>query len=136
MGLLVRDSGNCLQTLSEEDVLACQLSSMLSILDADGLSNQEIEICLLASRVDSATKKPSVETLFHAVLLSLPGIKCIGHARRVAANQFLCSPMAEKAGQIFVGNTALGGPTHLTDKNVSRIANRTDEHYRQRALHL
>ncbi|TWT35362.1 short chain dehydrogenase [Posidoniimonas corsicana] len=211
---LVKASGSCLQTLSEEDVVACQFSSLLPMLDADGLSDQEIEERLLASRVDAAAKKPSVETLFHAFLLSLPGIEFAGHAHSVAVNQILCSPMAgefaakslfpdqivccgassvlvpytdpgvvlarairdqtsrfmqrngapprvillqnhglitlgrtagavkaamlmaEKAASIFVGAAALGGPTYLSEENVSRIANRMDEHYRQRALKL
>jgi rhamnose utilization protein RhaD (predicted bifunctional aldolase and dehydrogenase) len=44
--------------------------------------------------------------------------------------------MAHKAAQIFVGAAALGGPTFMSAEDVDRISNRTDEHYRQRALKL
>ncbi len=44
--------------------------------------------------------------------------------------------MAHKSAEIFVGATALGGPVFMSDEQVHRIANRIDEHYRQRALKL
>jgi len=44
--------------------------------------------------------------------------------------------MAEKTAQIWAGAAALGGPIFLTEEQVQRIAQRPDEHYRQRALNL
>jgi len=44
--------------------------------------------------------------------------------------------MADKAAQIFLGAATLGGPNFLEPAQVDRIANRIDEHYRQRALKL
>jgi len=44
--------------------------------------------------------------------------------------------MLEKTAKIFVGAAALGGPVFLTPENVHRIANRIDEHYRQKQLNL
>ena len=44
--------------------------------------------------------------------------------------------MAHKSAEIFVGAAALGGPVFMSDADVDRIANRIDEHYRQRALKL
>jgi len=44
--------------------------------------------------------------------------------------------MAEKTAQIWAGAATLGGPVFLTEENVQRIAQRPDEHYRQRALNL
>src|ERR1035441_4668110 len=49
---------------------------------------------LLAARVNQKAKKPSVEAVFHAWLLTLPGINFIGHAHATAVNQVLCSPRA------------------------------------------
>ena len=211
---LVKASGSCLQTLAEDDVVACRFDKLLPMLDQDDLSDQDIEDHLLACRVDSDSKKPSVETLFHAYLLSLPEINFIGHTHSIPVNQVLCSPLAEKfatsklfpdeivccgaksvfipytdpglklsqtirdktkafiakngapprvillanhglitlgktpgavkaamlmahkSAQIFVGAAAMGGPVFLSDEDVDRIANRIDEHYRQRALKL
>ncbi len=211
---LVKASGSCLETLSENDAVACRFDAILPMLDQVDISDQEIEDRLLACRVDSNAKKPSVETLFHAYLLSLPGIAFVGHTHSIAVNQILCSPLAEKfatnrlfpdeivccgtrsvfvpyvdpglalsqvirektqafldesgnaprvillqnhglitvgktpgavkaamlmahkAAQIFVGSAALGGPVFMSDSDVDRIANRIDEHYRQKALKL
>jgi hypothetical protein len=44
--------------------------------------------------------------------------------------------MLEKSARIFVGAATLGGPVSLTPENVDRIANRIDEHYRQKQLNL
>jgi rhamnose utilization protein RhaD (predicted bifunctional aldolase and dehydrogenase) len=210
----VKASGSCLQTLAEDDVVACRFDKLLPMLDQDNLSDQDIEDHLFACRVDSESKKPSVETLFHAYLLSLPGVDFVGHTHSVPVNQVLCSPLAEKfatqklfpdeivccggesvfvpytdpglklsqsirektdafvkahggpprvillanhglitvgktpaavkaamlmahkSAEIFVGAAALGGPVFMPKEDVDRIANRIDEHYRQRALKL
>ena len=44
--------------------------------------------------------------------------------------------MAEKAARIFMQAELLGGATSLSGENVARIANRPDEHYRQRQLKM
>ena len=211
---LVKASGSCLETLGEDDAVACRFDALLPMLDENDISDQGIEDRLLACRVDPNAKKPSVETLFHAYLLSLPGVEFVGHTHSIAVNQILCSPLAErfatnrlfpdevvccgprsvfvpyvdpgltlsqvirektqafitetgnpprvillqnhglitigkttgavkaamlmahKAAQIFVGAMSLGGPIFMSDADVDRIANRIDEHYRQKALKL
>ena len=211
---MVKASGSCLGTLAEGDVVECRFSTTLAMLEQTEMTDQQIVDELLASRVDPEARKPSVEALFHAYLLSLPGIEFVGHTHSVAINQILCSPMgkkfatqklfpdeivccgaasvyvpytdpglvlsqvirkevetymqefsapprvillenhgiitlgsspsavkaamlmAQKSAEIFVGAAALGGPVFLTPENVDRIANRIDEHYRQRALKL
>ncbi|TWU46067.1 short chain dehydrogenase [Rubripirellula tenax] len=92
---LVKASGSCLQTLSENDAVACRFDALLPMLDEDDISDQGVEDRLLACRVDSTSKKPSVETLFHAYLLTLPGIQFVGHTHSIAVNQILCSPLAK-----------------------------------------
>ena len=210
----VKASGSCLATLAEGDVVECQFEPLLAMLENAEMSDQQIVDSLFASRVDSEARKPSVEALFHAYLLSLPGVEFVGHTHSVAVNQILCSPLAEKfakqklfpdeivccgpasvfvpytdpglelskvirietkryietysspprvillgnhgiitlgsspnavkaamlmaqkSAEIFVGAAALGGPNFLSPEDVDRIANRIDEHYRQRALKL
>jgi rhamnose utilization protein RhaD (predicted bifunctional aldolase and dehydrogenase) len=92
---LVKASGTCLGTLNEEDVVECRLSALLPLLEKDGLTDQQVDDALLASRVDQKAKKPSVEAVFHAWLLSLPGIKFVGHTHATTVNQILCSPRAQ-----------------------------------------
>jgi rhamnose utilization protein RhaD (predicted bifunctional aldolase and dehydrogenase) len=211
---LVKASGSSLATLAQADVTECQFAPLLAMLDRDDLSDKEVDDGLFACRVDASAKKPSVEALFHAFLLSLPGINFVGHTHPIHINQILCSPrarelaekklfpddivccgpasvfvpytdpglrlsqvirrqttqfiqdlgtpprvillenhgvitigrspdavkaamfMAEKAATIFTGAAALGGPQFLSDKDVSRIGDRPDEHYRQKVLKL
>jgi rhamnose utilization protein RhaD (predicted bifunctional aldolase and dehydrogenase) len=90
----VKASGTCLGTLKEEDAVECRLSALLPLLEKDSLTDQQIDDALLAARVDSKAKKPSVEAVFHAYLVSLPGIKFVGHVHAIAVNQILCSPRA------------------------------------------
>jgi len=91
---LVKASGTCLGTLKEADVVECRLAALLPLLEQASLTDQQVDDALLASRVDPKAKKPSVEAVFHAYLLSLPGIKFIGHTHATAVNQILCSPRA------------------------------------------
>jgi rhamnose utilization protein RhaD (predicted bifunctional aldolase and dehydrogenase) len=91
---LVKASGTCLGTLKEDDVVECRLSALLPMLEKDNLTDQQVDDALLAARVDPKAKKPSVEAVFHAWLLSLPGIKFVGHTHATTVNQILCSPRA------------------------------------------
>jgi rhamnose utilization protein RhaD (predicted bifunctional aldolase and dehydrogenase) len=90
----VKASGTCLGTLTAEDTVECRFSSLLPLLEKKSLSDKEIDEALLAARVNPNAKKPSVEAVFHAWLLTLPGINFIGHAHATSVNQILCSPRA------------------------------------------
>ena len=91
---LVKASGTCLGKLSKDDIVECRFDGLLPLLEKESLTDQQVDDALLGSRVDSKSKKPSVEAIFHAYLLSLPGIKFVGHAHATAVNQVLCSPRA------------------------------------------
>jgi rhamnose utilization protein RhaD (predicted bifunctional aldolase and dehydrogenase) len=90
----VKASGTCLGTLKEEDTVECNFSALLPLLEKKSLADKEIDDALLAARVNPKAKKPSVEAVFHAWLLTLPGINFIGHAHATTVNQILCSPRA------------------------------------------
>ena len=90
----VKASGTCLGTLKEEDTVECRFAALLPLLEKQSMTDKEIDDALLASRVNPNAKKPSVEAVFHAWLLTLPGIKFVGHAHATAVNQILCSPRA------------------------------------------
>jgi rhamnose utilization protein RhaD (predicted bifunctional aldolase and dehydrogenase) len=92
---LVKASGSNLGTLAERDVVECRAASLVGALDRK-MTDADIDAALLAAREDSTAKKPSVEALFHAWLLSLPGVEFIGHTHAVAVNSILCSPRARE----------------------------------------
>jgi rhamnose utilization protein RhaD (predicted bifunctional aldolase and dehydrogenase) len=211
---LVKASGSNLAALHESDVVECRTDLLLKMLDETGLSDGEVDSQLMKSRVDFKAKKPSVEALFHAWLLTLPDINYVGHTHAPAVNGILCSPrahefatkrifpdeivccdvasvfvpytdpglrlaqeirkrttvfikkyqrpprvvllenhglitlgktaeavlaamlMAEKTAGVWLGAAALGGPTFLSSKQVTRIAGRPDEAWRRKALKI
>lgn len=92
----VKASGSNLATLKETDVTRCGFAKLLPLLDAASATDAEVDAALLAARVDPSSKKPSIEALFHAYLLTLPGVRCVGHVHAIAVNQILCSPRARE----------------------------------------
>ncbi len=93
---LVKASGYSLPTLDKGGVVECRAKTLMTMLEKTNLSDTEIDGTLLNSRLDAAAKKPSVEALFHAWLLSLPGIEFVGHTHAPAVNSILCSPRAQE----------------------------------------
>jgi rhamnose utilization protein RhaD (predicted bifunctional aldolase and dehydrogenase) len=87
---LVKASGSSLSNLQEGQLVACRFSALLPLLKAKAMTDAEVEKALLASRVDSNAPKPSVEAVFHAYFLSLPGIDVVGHTHPVGVNSILC----------------------------------------------
>ena len=96
---LVKASGSSLANLREDQLVACRFSALLPLLKTDGMTDAEVEKALLDSRVDSSAPKPSVEAVFHAYFLSLPGIDVVGHTHPVAVNSILCA--GDAAGKRF-----------------------------------
>lgn len=88
---LVKASGSSMANLQEDQLVACRFSALLPLLRAGAMSDADIESVLLASRLDSSQPKPSVEAVFHAYLLSLPGIEIVGHTHPIGINSILCA---------------------------------------------
>src|SRR5262245_44450485 len=93
----VKASGSCLATLTAADLTVCQAGPLLAVLDAVPMPDDAaLDDALLGSRVDPAAKKPSIEAMFHAWLLTLEGVTFVGHCHPTAANRILCSPRARE----------------------------------------
>lgn len=93
---LVKASGSSLGSLGASELVECRFAPLLALIDRHEPGDREIEDELFASRVDPEASKPSIEALFHADLLRLPGIKFVGHTHSVSVNQVLCSPRARE----------------------------------------
>ena len=91
---VVKASGSNLATLSPLGVTECRFADLVPLLDRKALTDAAIDEALFASRVDPNAKKPSVEAIFHAYLLTLPGVNFVGHTHPIAVNQLLCSKHA------------------------------------------
>lgn len=92
----VKASGCTLETLTEADVTLCDTKKVLELLEADSPSDEQVDEALMASRVQEQSRKPSVEALFHAWLLTVEGVNFVGHTHSVAVNGILCSPRARE----------------------------------------
>ena len=90
----IKASGCCLGTLTEQDIAICDTARTLSILDKRQLSDEELDQMLMDVQTSGHGKKPSVEAMFHAWLLTLRDVNFVGHCHPLAANQVLCSPRA------------------------------------------
>jgi rhamnose utilization protein RhaD (predicted bifunctional aldolase and dehydrogenase) len=111
----VKSSGSSLGTLTEIELTHCYFDALLPVLDRKGVSEQEIEEILLNSRVRPTALKPSVETFFHAYLLTIPGVSYVGHTHPVAVNQILCSGLGNLFAQErrFPDEVVCCGPVSL-----------------------
>jgi rhamnose utilization protein RhaD (predicted bifunctional aldolase and dehydrogenase) len=91
---IVKASGAHLGTLSPLGVGECRSAALLASLDRKAMTDAAVDEMLLAARVDQGAKKPSVEAIFHAYLLTLPDVNFVGHTHPIAVNQLLCSKHA------------------------------------------
>jgi rhamnose utilization protein RhaD (predicted bifunctional aldolase and dehydrogenase) len=91
---LVKASGSSLGTLTEADLVECRAEPLLEVLGRKEVLDTDVDVALASCKVDPGAKRPSVEALFHAYFLSLPGVEFVGHTHPVAVNSILCSPRA------------------------------------------
>lgn len=100
----VKASGKYLSKTDQNTFVKVKSKDALAILDQGELSDEDIKDSLFAVCADPANKmRPSVETTFHAFLLSLPDINFVGHTHPTSVNSLLCSTEAETIlkGRIF-----------------------------------
>lgn len=92
----VKASGSHLGSLSPLGLTECRTEDLLPLLDRAGVTDREVDAALYAARVDAQARKPSVEALFHAYLLTLPGVNFVGHTHPTMVNGILCSRQARQ----------------------------------------
>jgi rhamnose utilization protein RhaD (predicted bifunctional aldolase and dehydrogenase) len=101
---LIKASGTQLKTIDAKGFVKVRFAPILEALKQHALSDQEVKKVLLDATIDNPDQKmPSVETFFHAIILSQEGINYIGHTHPTAINSILCSQKAEEAysGSLF-----------------------------------
>jgi len=88
----VKASGTQLGTISETGFVEISAPTVLEMLEGPPLTDEQIKCSLKAAMVKpSSPYLPSVETVLHAYLLSLPGVNFIGHTHPISVNSILCS---------------------------------------------
>lgn len=109
----VKASGAEMRTIEATAFVQVHFERVLSMLNAGNLSDAQVKAGLEASRVDpTATARPSVETVLHALALRLDGVAFVGHTHPTAVNAILCSQKAEEAiaGRLFPDEIVYCGP--------------------------
>ena len=117
----VKASGHQLPTIDESGFVRVSLDRALDILKDEDLDDSGIKARLLDARVDPDTgrwpapntpTRPSTETVFHALCLSLDGVNFVGHTHATAVNALTCSQAFETAfsGRLFPDEIVICGP--------------------------
>ena len=91
---VVKASGSNLGSLTAQGTAACRFDQLLPLLDRKAMADAAIDEALFAARTDAHSRKPSVEAMFHAWLLTLPGVNFVGHTHPVAVNKILATKHA------------------------------------------
>jgi rhamnose utilization protein RhaD (predicted bifunctional aldolase and dehydrogenase) len=113
---LVKASGYQLGALDENGFVEVGFEHTLAMLDATVADDDLVREQLVATKVDQDDiRLPSVETSFHAIFLSLPGVNFVGHSHPTAINAITCSLGFEAALQhrLFPDEVVVCGPEPL-----------------------
>lgn len=112
----VKASGTTLSTIDVAGFVKVSISKVTGILDDPAAGDDDVTRVLKEACVDpSETRRPSVETVLHAILLQFPEFKFVGHTHPVYTNTILCSKSAEDIanGRLFPDQIVSMGPRSI-----------------------
>lgn len=92
----VKASGSHLAKSATESFVEVRFEDILKILENGSLTDADVRSILAEAREDKSARMPSIETVFHAYLLSLPGVLFVGHTHPTDVNTILCSNAARE----------------------------------------
>lgn len=109
----VKASGCSLGTLGPQHAVQLHRAPLLALLDGGPVDEAGLQAVYKTSKVDaSVAARPSVEAVFHALLLGYPGIQAVAHAHPTAVNALTCSrswPLS-LAGRLCPDEAVVLGP--------------------------
>ena len=101
----LKASGTQLGTLTADGLVRCRFDKVLSLLTAENVTDDFITETFNASVVEGMPKRPSVEALLHALLLSSLGdVNFVAHTHPTWVNMLTCSQNGKAAvmgGRLF-----------------------------------
>lgn len=109
----VKASGAEMRDIGQDGFIEVRFPPVLAMLEGGDLSDAEIKCRLTEAKVDpDAPTHPSVETVLHALALTMGGANYVGHTHPTAVNAVLCSQHAEAAiaGRLFPDEIVVCGP--------------------------
>jgi rhamnose utilization protein RhaD (predicted bifunctional aldolase and dehydrogenase) len=94
----VKASGTVMNAIEPSGFVRVSISKVLDLLEDESAGDEQVTRVLKDALVDpNETRRPSVETMLHAILLRVPEIKFIGHTHPIFTNTLLCSNIAAEA---------------------------------------
>ncbi len=109
----VKASGTELRTIDESGFVRMGLAAVAALAEQPALGDEAVKDALNAARVDpQAVRRPSVETVLHALTLAEAGATYVGHTHPVAVNALACSCLLEgrSLGRLFPDEIVVCGP--------------------------
>lgn len=109
----VKASGTQLGTIDASGFVRVDLDAVCAVADGGEMDDAQVKAALAAAKVDPAmTKRPSVETVLHALALRDAGARFVGHTHPVAVNALTCSVAIKEAisGRLFPDEIVVCGP--------------------------
>ncbi len=109
----VKGSGCCLGTMGKADFVLLRQAQLVALLDRDAVAEAELSAAYAAAKADPAQpRRPSVEAVFHAMLLTQPGVTFVAHTHPTAVNMLSCTPRWREAfaGRLFPDEAVVCGP--------------------------
>jgi rhamnose utilization protein RhaD (predicted bifunctional aldolase and dehydrogenase) len=109
----VKASGTELRTIDDAGFVQLRLEAVRALADQEALSDGALKEALDAAKVDArVTRRPSVETVLHALALAEAGAAFVGHTHPVAVNALACAVGVEQAlvGRLFPDEIVVCGP--------------------------
>lgn len=114
---LVKASGYAFADASEDSFVHVYREPVEALLaHSDRVDEQALQDCYAAAKVDTRDpRRPSVETIFHAGLLSLPGVNAVAHTHPTAVNALSCANSWPQCceGRLFPDEAVICGPASL-----------------------
>ena len=101
---LVKGSGCSLGTMGAADFVHLKRDTILSLLNEDSVNEEQLKACYESAKIDpNQNKRPSVETVFHALALSYDGVNAVAHTHATAVNMITVTPKWQEhlQGRLF-----------------------------------
>jgi rhamnose utilization protein RhaD (predicted bifunctional aldolase and dehydrogenase) len=88
----VKGSGSQLSTIEAKHFVRLRFDRVLAMLDKETYTEAELNAAYEGAKAEHGDpKRPSVETVFHAVCLSIPGVNAVAHSHATAVNMLTVS---------------------------------------------
>lgn len=93
----IKASGETFSSIDKNGFVEVSLEKTLALLEAPGLSNDDLREAIMKTKVDPDAKgRPSIELLLHAVAIKYGSAKFIAHTHTTIINMILCSDMVDR----------------------------------------